>query len=76
MRQVLSNIITNAIDSMAFGGRLLVRSGEATEWSTGRKGLALTIADTGSGMDHDTQFRMYDAFFTTKGNMAMVSAFG
>jgi signal transduction histidine kinase len=67
VRQVLSNVVTNAIDAMPLGGRLLVRSREATEWSTGRKGLALTIADTGSGMDHDTQCRMYEAFFTTKG---------
>ena len=51
---------------MPLGGRLFVRSREATEWSTGRKGLALTIADTGHGMSHDTQCRMFDAFFTTK----------
>jgi two-component system NtrC family sensor kinase len=67
VRQVLSNLITNAIDAMPFGGRLIVRSREATDWRTGRKGLALTIADTGAGMDHDTQCRMFEAFFTTKG---------
>jgi len=67
VRQVLSNLFTNAIDAMPSGGRLLVRSREATEWRTGRRGLALTIADTGCGMDRDTQYRMFEAFFTTKG---------
>lgn len=67
VRQVLSNIVTNAIDAMPLGGRLIVRSREATEWSTGRKGLALTIADTGHGMSHETQCRMFEAFYTTKG---------
>ena len=67
VRQVLSNLITNAVDAMPHGGRLLVRSREATDWRTGRKGLALTIADTGCGMDHETQMRMFEAFFTTKG---------
>lgn len=67
IRQVLSNIVTNAIDAMANGGRLIVRSREGTDWQTGRKGLVLTLADTGTGIDHDTQCRMFDAFFSTKG---------
>jgi signal transduction histidine kinase len=67
IRQVLSNIVTNAIDAMPSGGRLIVRSREATDWRTGRKGLVLTIADTGTGIDHDTQCRMFEAFFSTKG---------
>jgi signal transduction histidine kinase len=68
IRQVLSNLITNAIDAMPTGGRLLVRSREGTEWSTGRKGVFLTIADTGKGIDPDTQQHMFEAFFSTKGN--------
>ncbi len=67
IRQVLSNIVTNAIDAMPNGGRLLVRSRQATDWRTGRKGLTLTIADSGVGMDDVTARRGYEAFFTTKG---------
>ncbi len=67
IRQVLSNIVTNAIDAMPHGGRLLVRSRTATDWRTGRKGLGLTIADTGTGIDLETQRRMFEAFFSTKG---------
>ena len=67
IRQILNNLVGNAIDAMPSGGRLLVRSREATDWSTGRKGLTLTIADTGIGMDAAVLQRIFDPFFTTKG---------
>ncbi len=67
IRQVLNNLVGNAVDAMPRGGRLLVRSREATDWRTGRKGLTLTIADSGTGMDARTQSRIFEAFFTTKG---------
>ncbi len=67
IRQVLSNLIVNAIDAMhPHGGRLLMRSREATDWKTGRKGLVLTVADTGSGMSSDTAAKIFEPFFTTK----------
>ena len=53
IRQVLSNLVTNAIDAMAAGGRLLVRSREATEWKSGRRGVVLTVADTEWGCRGD-----------------------
>ncbi|SEB91829.1 two-component system sensor histidine kinase NtrB [Terriglobus roseus] len=67
IRQVLNNLIGNAIDSMPHGGRLIVRSRETTRWSTGDKGLVLTIADTGTGIPPEVQDRVFEAFFTTKG---------
>ena len=67
MRQVLSNLVRNAMDAIQHQGRLLVRSREATEWRTGRRGALITVADTGSGISPDTMLRLYTAFFTTKG---------
>ncbi len=67
LRQVLNNLVSNAFDASQRGGRLLLRSRTATEWSTGRRGIALTIADNGSGMDEATRMRVFEAFFTTKG---------
>ena len=65
--QVLSNFIGNAIDAMTpRGGRLLIRSREGTEWRTGRKGIILTVADTGCGMSQQTLTRIFEPFFTTK----------
>jgi signal transduction histidine kinase len=68
VRQVLSNLLGNAIDAMRpDGGRLLLRSRDGTDWKTGRKGLVLTIADQGSGISHATMERLFEPFFTTKG---------
>jgi PAS domain S-box-containing protein len=68
IRQVLNNLVRNAIDAMrATGGRLRVRSRDATEWRTGARGVLITVADTGSGMSRETQRNIYTAFFTTKG---------
>jgi two-component system sporulation sensor kinase C len=68
IRQVLSNLIRNAIDAMhGIPGRLLVRSREATDWRTGAKGVLITVADTGSGISPETMKNLGNAFFTTKG---------
>jgi PAS domain S-box-containing protein len=68
IRQVISNLVRNAMDAMwDTGGRLLVRSREATDWHTGNKGVAITVADTGTGMAAETVSKLYTAFFTTKG---------
>lgn len=69
IRQVLSNLISNAIDAMqGKERRLLIRSRDTTDWSTGRSGITLTIADTGTGISTDTISRIFEPFFTTKGN--------
>jgi len=68
MRQVLNNLIGNAIDSMhGKGGRLLLRSREGWNWKAGRRGIYLTVADTGSGMSRSTLAKAFEPFFTTKG---------
>jgi PAS domain S-box-containing protein len=69
IRQVLSNLISNAIDSMQrSGGRLLLRSRCATNWSNGRQGLSITVADTGTGIHPDVRTKIFEPFFTTKGH--------
>lgn len=69
IRQVLNNLVSNAIDAMhPKGGRLLLRSRESTNWKTGKRGLILTVADTGPGMSQETVKRIFEPFFTTKGN--------
>ncbi len=69
MLQVLSNLIGNAIDAMSpKGGRLLIRTRNGCDWRTGRKGIVLTVADTGHGMSLYTLSRIFVPFFTTKEN--------
>jgi two-component system, sporulation sensor kinase C len=67
IRQVLTNLVSNAIYAMQeHGGRLMIRSHEATQWRTGGKGVLFTVADTGTGMSSETLKHIYKAFFTTK----------
>ena len=65
IRQVLNNLLANAIDAMRTGGRLLIRAHDAHE--AGRAGVRITIADTGHGMSRTTQRRLFEPFYTTKG---------
>ena len=68
IRQVLNNLVGNAIDAMAgSGGRLSLRSREGTDWATGADGIVFTVADTGVGMSPETATRIFEPFFTTKG---------
>jgi PAS domain S-box-containing protein len=68
MRQVLNNLIGNAIDALPKqDGRILVRGRDATEWKSGRTGVTITVADYGEGMSAETREKMFEPFFSTKG---------
>ena len=73
IRQVLNNLVGNAIDAMRQGGRLVVRArwarGVSSEVSSGRPGVRITICDNGEGMSRKTVQRIFEPFFTTKGIM-------
>jgi signal transduction histidine kinase len=66
LRQVMVNLIGNALDAMPFGGRLQLRVRRATDWITGRPGLRITVADNGCGMSPATRRRAFEPFYTTK----------
>ena len=68
IRQVLNNLIGNAIDALpSRGGHMSLRCRDATHWTSGRPGVVLTIADNGIGMSPETRKRIFEAFFSTKG---------
>jgi signal transduction histidine kinase len=66
IRQVVSNLIGNAIDASP-GGHLFLRSREGTRWASGESGVILTVADTGRGMSREVLRRAFEPFFSTKG---------
>ncbi len=69
VRQVLNNLISNAIEAMeGTGGRLLIRARRSRNWETQEPGFVFTIADTGSGIPADKLRHIFDPFFTTKGS--------
>ncbi len=67
IRQVLNNLVGNALDAMGSRGRLIIRSRAATCCTTGREGISFTVADNGTGMSAKTLATIFEAFFTTKG---------
>ena len=68
IRQVLNNLVGNAIDAMqSSGGTLSVRTRETQNRQTGGRGITLTVADTGTGMSPEVLEKIFEPFFTTKG---------
>ena len=68
VRQVLNNLVGNAIDSMSNrGGRIIIRSQVSTDWQSSRKGVVFSVADTGFGIAREDMQRIFEPFFTTKG---------
>lgn len=67
LRQVFTNLVGNALDASHNGGKMTLRTREATDWRTGRKGIRVTVADRGHGMSRETLRRIFEPFFSTKG---------
>ncbi len=74
LREVLVNMIYNAVDAMPSGGEVRVSTQET------RERVVLCITDTGTGMTPETKQRLFDPFFTTKGKagtgMGLAVSFG
>jgi PAS domain S-box-containing protein len=67
LRQITLNLVGNAVDAMKTGGRLILRNRESTHWQSGARGVRITVADTGTGMNAQIRERIFEPFFTTKG---------
>jgi len=62
LREVLLNLIFNAIDAMPGGGRLAVATRVAADGA-----VLISVSDTGGGIPAELHRRIFDPFFTTKG---------
>ena len=68
IRQVLANLVGNAVDAMnRSGGRLILRTAGGRDARAATEGIYVTVADTGCGMDSKTRARIFEPFFSTKG---------
>ena len=76
IEQVLMNLATNARDAMPKGGHLMITTETAhmdddyiAAYGYGKVGAyaLIVIADTGKGIDAETQKKIFEPFFTTKG---------
>ncbi len=67
LRQVLVNLIANAIDAMPEGGYIHLRAMSAHHPVRRLPGIRITVADDGKGIPCEAQPRLFEPFFTTKG---------
>jgi CheY-like chemotaxis protein len=74
LREVLVNMIYNAVDAMPSGGEVRLGTIET------REHVILSISDTGTGMGPEVKSRLFDPFFSTKGRkgtgMGLAVSFG
>jgi PAS domain S-box-containing protein len=61
LREVLTNLIFNAVDAMPTGGTLFLRT------RTQGNSAIIEVSDTGTGMPLEVQRRCFEPFFSTKG---------
>ena len=67
IRQLLSNLLVNAIDACGSGGQLRIRATSRNDWNHNRRsGVRITIADNGCGIPKPHLARLFEPFFTTK----------
>ncbi len=68
IRQVLSNLVSNALEASSQHGRLRVRVRSTRSWNDpGVRGIRVSVGDNGCGIPADVQRRLGEPFYTTKG---------
>ncbi len=65
LREVLVNMVFNAVDAMPAGGTLTLATREVNG------AVEISVTDTGTGMSDEVRSRIFDPFFTTKGKTGM-----
>jgi signal transduction histidine kinase len=68
IKQVLINLVQNAVDSVGRDGTVTLRARRDRKWVAGaeRDVVILEVADTGKGIPPEVGERLFDPFFTTK----------
>jgi two-component system cell cycle sensor histidine kinase/response regulator CckA len=67
LEQVVVNLVVNASDAMPAGGTLTVETRRIAGEDCPDGCAQLTVTDTGVGMDEATLARVFEPFYTTKG---------
>lgn len=66
LRQVFLNLISNAIQAMPSGGKLSITVRDAYDWASHRRGISVSIVDTGMGVKPQDSKKLFEPFFSTK----------
>jgi CheY-like chemotaxis protein/anti-sigma regulatory factor (Ser/Thr protein kinase) len=74
LREILMNLVFNAVDAMPEGGTITLRSQPLAD------GVRIEVTDTGTGMTEEVRQRCLEPFFSTKGEngtgLGLAMAFG
>jgi PAS domain S-box-containing protein len=65
LRQVFSNLVLNAIESISAPGNIQIRVKQGHN-PQGRAGIRITVADDGCGIPAENMARIFEPFFSTK----------
>jgi signal transduction histidine kinase len=66
-KQIVTNLLANAIDAVPRGGTIAIRLRAGRDWTAGEQGFRVTVADNGVGISRTDRKRLFEPFFTTKG---------
>ena len=68
MRQVFSNLIVNALEAAPANGTVRLHVSHSCDWKNPQtRGVRVAIADDGCGISPEHRRRLFQPFFTTKG---------
>jgi PAS domain S-box-containing protein len=67
LRQILSNLLVNALDATGEHGQVALHIAPGRDWRSGQPGVRLTVADNGRGIAPENRARLFHPFFSTKG---------
>jgi signal transduction histidine kinase len=68
LEQVAINLVVNARDAMPNGGALVLKTSRFKTGPDQERWVELSVIDCGVGMDSATKQRIFEPFYTTKGN--------
>jgi signal transduction histidine kinase len=67
VRQIISNLVINAMEAMPPKGKLCVRVSPSRNWRhNGEPGVRIYVHDNGPGIPNDTRNQIFEPFFSTK----------
>jgi two-component system CheB/CheR fusion protein len=68
LRQVFLNLVSNAIEATPDGGKLRIHIFSSRQWQKEEvQGVRVVIADNGHGISPEHRSKLFQPFFTTKG---------
>ena len=69
VRQIVSNLIINAMEASDFGGKIFVKVAPSRNWhDLSKRGVRIYVHDSGAGISRATIGKIFEPFFSTKEN--------